>query len=91
MSYVPLYGRGADVGRARGAGVDLEGGGVGVPKGGVGVGVGVADGVAVAVGVAVVVGVGVGVPEEPTGAWIATTIGVPVLKKPTVPSEGCGG
>ena len=45
----------------------------------IGVGRGVAVGVAVAVGV----GVGVGVPP-PAGAWIATIIGDPVLKNPTV-------
>ena len=38
--------------------------------------------VGVAVDVAVAVGVGVGVP--PAGAWIATIIGEPVLKNPTV-------
>jgi len=43
--------------------------------------------VAVADGVAV--GVGVGVP--PAGAWIATIIGDPVLKKPTVALVVCGG
>ena len=45
---------------------------------GVGVGVGVAVGVAVGVGV----GVGVGVVSVMKGAWIATEIGEPVLKKP---------
>ena len=40
-------------------------------------------GVAVGVAVAVAVGVGVGVPP-PAGAWIATTVGDPVLKNPTV-------
>ncbi len=38
---------------------------------------------AVAVAVAVAVGVGVGVPP-PAGAWIATIMGDPVLKNPTV-------
>ena len=58
-----------------------------------GLGVAVAVPVAVAVGVAVAdgvaVGVGVGVP--PAGAWIATIIGDPVLKKPTVALVVCGG
>jgi hypothetical protein len=54
-----------------------------------GVGLGVAVGVAVAVAVAVAVGVGVGVP--PAGAWIATIIGEPVLKNPTVALALCGG
>ena len=47
-------------------------------------------GVAVAVAVAVAVGVAVGVPP-PAGAWIATIIGEPVLKKPTVALVVCGG
>ena len=47
-------------------------------------------GVAVAVAVAVAVGVGVGVPP-PTGAWIATSIGDPVLKNPTVAFVLAGG
>ena len=47
-------------------------------------------GVAVGVAVAVAVGVGVGVPP-PAGAWIATIIGDPVLKKPTVALLVCGG
>ena len=55
---------------------------------GVGVGRGVA--VAVAVGVGVEVGVGVGVPPC-TGAWMATVMGAPVLKKPTVALAACGG
>lgn len=45
--------------------------------------------VEVAVGVAVAVGVGVGVP--PAGACIATIIGDPVLKNPTVALAVCGG
>jgi len=49
---------------------------------GVGVGRGVAVGVAVAVGVGV---------APPAGAWIATVIGDPVLKKPTVAVALCGG
>ena len=49
---------------------------------GVGVGRGVAVGVAVAVGVGV---------APPAGAWIATVIGDPVLKKPTVALALCGG
>ena len=48
--------------------------------------VGVVLGVAVAVGV----GVGVGV-APPAGAWIATIIGEPVLKKPTIELALCGG
>jgi len=55
---------------------------------GVGVGRGVA--VAVAVGVGVEVGVGVGVPLC-AGAWMATVMGAPVLKKPTVALAACGG
>jgi hypothetical protein len=51
-------------------------------------GVGVA--VAIAVAVAVAVGVGVGEPL-PVGAWMATVIGDPVLKKPTVAFTFCGG
>lgn len=61
--------------------------GMGMPRG-VGVGRGVAVGVEV--GVAVGVGVGVGVPP-PTGAWMATVIGDPVLKKSTVAFVACGG
>jgi hypothetical protein len=70
------------VGRGLGGVLDL----------GVGVGRGVAVGVvlAVAVGVAVGVGVGVGV-APPEGAWIATIIGEPVLKKPIVALPPCGG
>jgi len=41
------------------------------------------------VGLGVAVGVGVGVP--PAGAWIATIIGAPVLKNPTVALAACGG
>jgi hypothetical protein len=55
----------------------------------VAVAVAVAVGVGVAVAVAVGVGVGVGVP--PAGATIATIIGEPVLKKPTVALALCGG
>jgi hypothetical protein len=61
------------------------------------VGVGVAVAVAVAVGVDVgvalglVPGVGLGVPLVPPGAWIATAIGEPVLKKPTVALVAPGG
>ena len=68
------------VGLAVGVGVDV----------GVAVGVGVAVAVAVAVGVGLDVGVGVGVPPDP-GTWIATMIGEPVLKKPTVAFALCGG
>ena len=55
-----------------------------------GVGVGVSVAVAVAVGVGLVVGVGVGLEPTP-GARIATIMGEPVLKKPTVPLAFCGG
>jgi len=47
-------------------------------------------GLGVVVGVVVAVGVGVGV-DPPAGAWIATIIGDPVLKKPTVALVVCGG
>jgi len=68
--------------------------GVGVGVGvkvavGVGVRVGVGLAVAVAVGDGLAVGVGVGVP--PIGAWIATMVGDPVLKYPTVALTPCGG
>ena len=56
----------------------------------IGLGDGVGRGVAVGVAVAVGVGVGVGVPPPP-GAWIATIIGDPVLKNPTVALALCGG
>jgi len=56
----------------------------------VGRGLGVALGVGVGVGLGVGVGVGVGVPT-PLGAWIATVIGEPVLKKATVALTVCGG
>ena len=55
------------------------------------VGVAVDEAVAVAVGVAVAVAVGVGVGVPPAGAWIATIIGEPVLKNPTVALADCGG
>ena len=60
---------------------------------GLGDAIGLGDGVGrgVAVGVAVAVGVGVGVPPPPAGAWIATIIGEPVLKNPTVALAACGG
>jgi hypothetical protein len=74
------YGRGRGVGRGLGGGLDL----------GVGVGRGVAVGVVLAVAVGVAVGVGVGV-APPAGAWIATVIGEPVLKKPIVALPACGG
>ena len=97
------YDRGTGVGRILGVGPVL---GVGLGLGvevavavGVAVGVEVAVAVAVEVGVgvdvaeavavAVAVGVGVGVP--PAGAWIATIMGEPVLKKPTVALAACGG
>ena len=51
--------------------------------------VGGAVDVAVDVAVGVAVGVGVGVP--PAGAWIATIMGEPVLKNPTVALAACGG
>ena len=57
---------------------------------GVALGVAVAVGVGVGVGVELAVGVGVGVPF-PVGAWIATIIGEPVLKKSTVALAFCGG
>jgi hypothetical protein len=79
-----LHGRGRGVGRGLGGGLNL----------GVGVGRGVAVGVvlAVAVGVAVGVGVGVGVGvAPPPGAWIATVIGEPALRKPIVALTACGG
>ena len=50
----------------------------------------VAVGVAVGVVVAVAVGVGVGV-TAPAGAWIATSMGDPVLKNPTVAFVLAGG
>ena len=80
---IKAYGRGGGVGRDRDCGVDL---GVGVGRGvGVPVGMGVAVAVGVGVEVAVAVGVGVGVGDPvPAGARIATIIGEPVLKKPTV-------
>ena len=59
---------------------------------GLGDAIGLGDGVGrgVAVGVAVAVAVGVGV-APPAGAWIATIIGDPVLKNPTVALALCGG
>jgi hypothetical protein len=68
----------------RGGGVDL---GVGVGRG---VAVGVVVAVAVGVAVGVGAGVGVGVPL-PAGPCVATIIGDPVLKKPTVAFAFCGG
>ena len=57
-----------------------------------GVGRIVAVGVAVGVTVGVCVGVGVGVPcSAMTGAWTATEIGEPFLKKPMIAVLGCGG
>ena len=76
----------------------LHGPGVGVGVGvgvnvavavGVAVDVGVGLAVALGVGVGLAVGVGVGVP--PAGPWIATIIGAPVLKYPTVALALCGG
>lgn len=58
----------------------------------VAVAVAVAVGVTVAVAVGVTVGVDVGVGVvPPAGAWIATIIGAPVLKNPTVALAACGG
>jgi len=57
---------------------------------GVVLGVTVPVAVAVAVAVGVLVGVGVGVSPR-NGAWIATVIGEPVLKNPTVALMLCGG
>ena len=72
--------------RACAAGVGLgDGVAVGVM---VGVAEGVTIGLAVAVGVAVGVGAGV---AQPSGPWIATVIGVPVLKKPIVAFVAAGG
>ena len=56
----------------------------------VGTGVGVGVGVEVGVGVTPGVGVGVGA-HTSEGAWIATVIGDPVLKKPIVAVADCGG
>ncbi len=53
--------------------------------------IGVEVGVAVAVGVGVELAVGVGVGVPPAGPWIAAIIGEPVLKKPTIALELCGG
>ena|SRR6266496_599154 len=89
------YGRGAGVGRGLPKGLGLAvGEGLGVDVGvalgdEVGVAVAVAVGVDVGVGVELAVGVGVGVP--PAGPWIAAIMGEPVLKKPTVALELCGG
>ena len=74
------------MGRGLGGGVDL---GVGVGRG-VAVGVVLGVAVAVAVGVGVGVGVNVGV-EPPAGARIATVMGDPVFRKPTVALAFCGG
>ena len=64
-----------------------RGGGLGR---GLGRGLVLGDGVGLGVAVGVAVAVGVGVPP-PEGAWIATIIGEPVLKKPTVALVVCGG
>src|SRR5437016_5274097 len=85
-----------DAGVAVAAGVAVTPGVAVVPGVAVtpGVGVGVEAGVGVAVGVGVTVGVGVGVTPvhtSGTGPWIATVIGVPVLRKPTVAFAACGG
>ena len=57
---------------------------------GLGDAIGLGDGVGrgVAVGMAVAVGVGVALPA---GAWIATVMGDPVLKNPTVAFVVSGG
>ena len=85
-------GLGVDVGVTVAVAVDV---GFGVAVGvavGETVDVAVAVGVAVAVAVAVAVGEGVGVGVlVPTGAWIATMLGEPVLKYPTVAFAACGG
>ena len=90
-------GVGVDVGVGVGGGGVVEAVAVGVAVAvavavavGVDVGVEVAVAVAVAVAVGVLVGVGVGVSPR-NGAWIATVIGEPVLKKPTVALILCGG
>jgi len=87
------YGRGAGVGRGRPTGLGLAvGEGLAVDVGvAVGDDIGVEVGVAVAVGVGVELAVGVGVGVPPVGPWIAAIIGEPVLKKPTVALELCGG
>jgi len=94
------HGRGAGVGLGLGSGLDLGEGvgrGVGVAVAvavavavGEALGVAVAVGLAVGVAVAVAVGVGVGV-LVPAGAWIATVLGAPVLKYPTVALASSGG
>jgi hypothetical protein len=94
-------GIGVGVGVVAGGGVGVGAGGVGVGAGGVGVGVG-AGGVGLGVGGGGgrlgdgvgEGGVGVGVApvhESGAGPWIATVIGIPVLKKPTVAFAACGG
>ena len=84
---LPMQGVGVEVEVGVGVGVNVAVAvGVGVNVA-VAVGVGVGLAVAVAVGVGLAVGVGVGVPP-PIGPWIATIIGEPVLKKPTVASVG---
>jgi hypothetical protein len=85
-----MQGVGVRVGVGVGVGVNVAvpvGVGVNVA---VAVDVGVGLAVAVAVGDGLAVGVGLGVPP-PIGAWIATIIGEPVLKKPTVALTFCGG
>ena len=84
MTYGPMQGVGVRVGVGVGVGVNVA---VAVA---VAVDVGVGLAVAVAVGDGLAVGVGLGVPA-PIGAWIATVIGEPVLKKPTVARAFCGG
>ena len=84
ITYGPMQGVGVRVGVGVGVGVNVA---VAVA---VAVDVGVGLAVAVAVGDGLAVGVGLGVPP-PIGAWIATVIGEPVLKKPTVALTVCGG
>jgi hypothetical protein len=84
ITYAPMQGVGVEVEVGVGVNVAVA---VGV---GVNVDVGVGLAVAVAVGLGLAVGVGLGVPP-PTGAWIATIIGEPVLKKPTVALAFRGG
>ena len=58
---------------------------------GVAVGVGLGEGVGVGLGVSVGVGLGGGVAHSVDGPWIATVMGVPVLKKPSVAFVAVGG
>src|SRR3954465_7306736 len=90
ITYTPMQGVGVEVAVGVGVGVNVAVAvGVGVNVA-VAVGVGLGLAVAVAVGLGLAVGVGLGVPP-PIGAWMATIIGEPVLKKPTVELALCGG